>query len=240
MYRFIVSFQPGQGLSSRREVVLVFWNVRWFGQHKLYTNCPQPVNKADDGTINAGFETDKRLFLISYCYTIFSSLTWFTDVSLSNTSWEPIHTNMLNAPPHVLFFFFFQCRSEQQFFAVEHRLSCQSLHWQNRSVRGTWPPLEVAASVWGWRCSWNPEMSMGLCDWLWLFPPSPVESGDAQAPVEKGFFFLWVSMCCFECFCFVNVLFFSRHSGASTFNCRNTPLPLLWKKKKPNTLRWFP
>lgn len=24
MYRFIVSFQPGQGLSSRREVVLVF------------------------------------------------------------------------------------------------------------------------------------------------------------------------------------------------------------------------
>lgn len=50
-----------------------------------------------------GFKTDKRLYLICYCCTVCSSLNWFTDVSLSNTGWEPVHTNMLNAAPHIAF-----------------------------------------------------------------------------------------------------------------------------------------
>lgn len=105
MYRFIVSFQPGQGLSSRREVVLVFWNVRWFGQHKLNTSCPKPVNKSDDGTINAGFETDKRLFLICYCYTVFSSVN-FSPIQDEN-QFTQICLILLHR-----FLFFYQCRGE--------------------------------------------------------------------------------------------------------------------------------
>lgn len=214
-----------------RKLVLVLWNVRWFGQHKLNTSCP----KSDDAAINAGFETDKRLFLLCYCCNVYSPLNWFTDVSLSNTGWEPIHANMLNAAPHIAFFFPVQRRNEQQFFDVESRLSWWSQHWQTRYIRRTWPPLQATSISCRWRCSRTPEMSVRLPDWLWVFSPTWPGS---KVPVEKGGFAL--SLC--VALSASAFLFFSRHSGATAFSWRRHASPSALKKEmtKHTLLVTFP